>query len=158
MTGFVRSLQQEGALGFPRESLRCGAFQQCLNHRAIGFELWAASKGLSGDLNVLFALDRNGDGIANGFEYAFGTNLTEGLPLLTVRMVNGQPRIETPKRDIAAFDAYVVVQGCTNLLSGDWSLPIGPLIQTEKPEDRDWYAPLVGVPDNAFFRLRAILD
>ena len=123
------------------------------------FAVWAANKGLSGDLSALFGLDRDGDGIVNGFEYAFGTNLTAGMPLLKIRIIDGSPLVETPKRDPdTTADVSVAVEGCTNLLSGGWLLPIGPSLRSGKPSDRDWYAPLVTVPDRAFFRLRAVRE
>jgi hypothetical protein len=124
-----------------------------------GFTIWAAEHGLSGDLNTLLGLDRDGDGIANGFEYAFGTNRTAGIPLLNIRMINGRPMVETPKRDYATTGVvFVVVEGSTNLLSGSWPLAVGPATETnEKPSDRDWYTPLEALPSNAFFRLRATL-
>ena len=123
------------------------------------FAVWAANKGLSGELSALFGLDRDGDSIVNGFEYAFGTNLTAGMPLLKIRIVDGSPLVETPKRDPdTTADVSVVVEGCTNLLSGGWLLPIGPSLRSGKPSDRDWYAPLVTVPDKAFFRLRAVRE
>ena len=125
----------------------------------VGFALWATGKGLSGDPDILLGLDRDGDGVANGFEYAFGTNRTVGMPLLKIRIVDGSPLVETPKRDPdTTADVSVTVEGCTNLLSDGWTLPMGPSRRSDKPADRDWYAPLVTVPDKAFFRLRAVRE
>jgi len=126
---------------------------------ATGFALWAAQRGLSGYPHDLFALDWNGDGIANGFEYAFGDNLTNGAPLMSIRLVDGAPVIETPRRAAGTTgDAFVTVQACTNLLANQWNVPTGPLNHPAKPGNRDWYAPLVEVPGRAFFRLRVQLE
>lgn len=82
-----------------------------------GFEEWAASKNLESPLADTFALDRNGDGICNGFEYAFGTNLVAGAQALTLRMINGRPVVEIPQQDETTKDYVdVQVEGCTNLL------------------------------------------
>lgn len=134
------------------------AFPVCVVRGAC-FADWAAERGMSGDPYVLFELDRDGDGVANGFEYAFNGKLTNGVPLMTVRFVDGVPVVETPNRDPASVaDAFVTVEACTNLFEGQWTVPVGPLSHAEKPSDRDWYAPLTAVPQKAFFRLRAILD
>jgi hypothetical protein len=126
---------------------------------ATGFALWAAQHGLSGYPYELFALDRNDDGIANGFEYAFGDNLTNGVPLMTIRLVDGAPVVETPLRAAGTTgDAFVTVQACTNLLENQWNVPMGPSNHAVKPVDRDWYAPLVALPGQAFFRLRVQLE
>lgn len=126
---------------------------------ASGFAQWAAQRGLSGYPHDLFALDQDCDGVANGFEYAFGENLTNGAPLMTIRLVDGAPVVETPRRAAGTTgDAFVTVQACTNLLANQWNVPMGPSNHAAKPVDRDWYAPLVEVPGRAFFRLRVQLE
>lgn len=122
-----------------------------------GFVLWLAERGLSGDAAALFCQDRNGDGVANGFEYAYGTNLTDCAALLNIRRVNGRSVVETPERDPATTnDVAVAVEGTTNLLGGVWSLPVGPAADTAgRPAGRAWYEPQGGLPGQAFFRLRA---
>jgi hypothetical protein len=125
-----------------------------------GFARWAADKGLSGEPSVVFGQDRNGDGVVNGFEYAYGTNLTVSSLLLNIRMVGGHPMVETLRRDAATTnDVVVSVQGCTNLLSGAWSLPVEPATNTAgKPPNREWFVPLGPPPAGAWFRLRAVLQ
>jgi hypothetical protein len=126
---------------------------------ASGFTQWAAERGLSGYPYDLFALDRNGDGVANGFEYAFGYNLTNGVPLLKIRLVDGAPVIETPARAPGTTgDAVLTVQASTNLLSNQWDVPMGPANAYEKPIGKDWYMPLVPLADRAFFRLQIRLE
>ncbi len=122
-----------------------------------GFALWANSHGLSGDVAGLFGLDRNGDGVPNGFEYAFGTNLPPGVLLLDIRMVNGRPVVEMPVQD-ASTTPYVNVRvlGSTNLT--DWTLPVEPAVDTAgKPANRTWHEPLGVPPHRAFFKLEAEL-
>ncbi len=122
-----------------------------------GFTLWLADKGLSGDAAGLFGLDRNGDGLPNGFEYAFGTNLPPGVLLLDLRRVNGRTVVETPAQD-ASTAPYVDVRvlGSTNLT--DWSLPVVPSVDTAgKPANRAWYEAAGTPPNRAFFKLKAEL-
>ena len=125
-----------------------------------GFEHWAAAHNLKGDVSEMFSLDRDGDGVANAFEYTFGTNRAVGDPLILIRMVNGHPVVETPKQDTETLP-YVdlTLKGCTNLpcLSGSWLLPIFPALDTEgKSANRDWYE-TQGAPPKAFFKLEATL-
>ena len=122
-----------------------------------GFEEWAASKNLESPLADTFALDRNGDGICNGFEYAFGTNLVAGAQALTLRMINGRPVVEIPQQDETTKDYVDVrVEGCTNLLdtANGWTLQMKSASDTSgKPSCRAWYEPETA-PANAFFRLK----
>jgi uncharacterized repeat protein (TIGR02543 family) len=120
-----------------------------------GFALWANGLGLSGDAVALFGQDRNGDGVPNGFEYAFGTNAPSAGPFLNIRMVNGRPVVETPAQD-AATSPYVnlLVLGSTNLT--DWTLSVRPSEDTAgKPSNRAWHEPEGARPDKAFFKLEA---
>lgn len=122
-----------------------------------GFALWAAEKGLLGDMNVQFASDRNGDQIANGFEYAYGSNLTDGVALLNIIMHDGQPVVEITQRAVGTTnDVDVTVEGTTNLSLSKWDMTIAPATHTTgKPEGREWYVPQNDLPTRAFFRLRA---
>ena len=124
-----------------------------------GFALWASAHGLTGDPGTLFAQDRNADGLPNGFEYAFGTNWSSGLPIIRIRMVGGQPVVEVPTQDADTIPyVSLYVEGRTNLLIGAWTLPIEPAPGTgEKPANRDWFRASGGTPKNAYFRLQAML-
>lgn len=124
-----------------------------------GFTLWLTALGLSGDADALFSQDHNNDGIPNGFEYAFGTNLPEDGVLLNIRIVNGRPVIETPAQDSATLPyVEVCVVGTDDLTSCDWNLSIAPVAGTAgKPETRDWHEPKGLIPDKAFFKLKAKL-
>ena len=117
-----------------------------------GFALWASGKGLSGDAATLLGQDRNGDGIANVFDYAFGTNLNNSL-LLNIIMVNGKPMVEIPARDGDTLP-YVDVRvlGSINLI--DWTLPVSPV--PGAPFRREWFQPQ-GDSEKAFFKLEAKL-
>ena len=81
-----------------------------------GFALWVDELGLEGDPAELFVQDRNGDGIANGFEYAFGENLPSNAPLLQISVVNGQPVVQVPERDISTLSyANTMLEGSDDL-------------------------------------------
>lgn len=122
-----------------------------------GFALWASNAGLLGSQAELFLQDWNNDGIANGFEYAFGTNLPLSSLLLNIRFINGKPIVEIPKQDEATLPYVdVFVRGSTNLL--DWTLPMIPAIDTtDKPAHRSWHKPDGTPPAKAFFKLEAEL-
>ena len=123
-----------------------------------GFDRWAEARGLTGGASGdVFAGDCDGDGVANAFDYAFGANRTNGVPLLIIRMVAGRPIIETPScAPGTTDDVDVAVLGTTNLLGGVWTLPVRPALDAAgKPADRDWFEPQGEAPDKAFFRLRA---
>jgi uncharacterized repeat protein (TIGR02543 family) len=122
-----------------------------------GFDLWAKSLGLAGTRAELFVQDRNLDGIANGFEYAFGTNLPLSSLLLNIRFVNGKPIVEIPKQDDATLPYVDVrVKGSTNLF--DWTLPMIPATDTTgKPAHRSWHETEGIPPAKAFFKVDAEL-
>ena len=120
---------------------------------ASGFELWMEEHGLSGSAPALMGLDYNSNGVANAFEYAFGTNLTES-PLIVVKVVNGKIVIETPAQDGSTLPYVdISVQGSTTL--SNWTLPVAST--NGAPSGRAWYTPK-GQPANAFFRLEAELS
>jgi len=125
-----------------------------------GFDIWTHMHGLDGARDVLFSQDRDGDGVANGLEYAFGTNWTSGQVLMNIRLIDGEPVVEVPKQDTGTVSfVEVMLRGCTNLpgtLDG-WVLPILPSpASAGKPDNRDWFVP-EGLPPKAFFRIEAIL-
>jgi hypothetical protein len=126
-----------------------------------GFALWMQSKGLfTSDPETVLQNDRDGDGVANGFEYAFGSNWISGQAVLNILFVNGNPVVEVPKQDADTIPyVNLLLIGCTNLLCAPdyWTLPVE--LSTNglgKPANRDWYEPN-GSPSNAFFRLKATL-
>jgi hypothetical protein len=122
----------------------------------LGFTGWALSLGMEGDAASLFEQDRNVDGIPNGFEYAFGTNLPLTELMLNIRFVNGHIVVDIPKQDEATLPfVSVVLKGSTNLV--DWTLHSIPAIDTTgKPVNREWRE-LLGNPEKAFFKLNAEL-
>jgi uncharacterized delta-60 repeat protein len=126
-----------------------------------GFDVWMQSKGLSGDPAIAFISDRNSDNIANGFEYAFGTNWSFGQDMLNIRLVNREPVVEFPMQDSNTIPyVSLTLKGCTNLqcLPGDWTLQTAPATNTAgKSANRNWYVPVGVPPTNAFFRLNATL-
>lgn len=104
---------------------------------------------------ALFVQDRNSDGMSNGFEYAFGTNLPSVGPLLDIRMVQ-RPVVEIPVQDPSTLPyVRVNVRGSTNLF--DWTLSVIPARDTSgKPVNREWLELNANV-DKAFFKLEAEL-
>ena len=125
-----------------------------------GFDIWTHMHGLEGARGALFSQDRDGDGVANGFEYAFGTNWTSGQVLMNIRLIDGKPVVEVPRQDTGTVSfVEVALRGCTNLpvAPDGWVLPILPSPLTAgKPANRDWFVP-EGQPPKAFFRIEAIL-
>jgi len=127
---------------------------------ATGFAQWAASQGITGDLGTQLGVDRDHDGVANGFKYALGANWSNGVPLMNIRMVSGQPVVEVPKQD-ASTTAFVslLIEGSTDLLTGEWALPIESAPSTsEKPANCDWFRTSGTPVNNAFFHMRAIFS
>ena len=125
-----------------------------------GFDVWTQAHGLVGTRAVLFAGDRDGDGVPNGLEYAFGTNWSPGLGILNILLVSGSPTVEVPSQQPNTIPfAAVGVAGCTNLPGGadGWTLFLLPAANTTgKPANRDWFVP-AGAPCRAFFRVEADL-
>jgi len=120
------------------------------------FSGWLDNKGLVGVPAELFAEDRNSDGIPNGFEYAFGTNLPLTELLLNIRIVNGRMVVDIPKQDETTTPfVNVELKASTNLT--DWALQTVPAQDTTgKPSNRDWKE-TTGTLDKAFFKLHAEL-
>lgn len=115
-----------------------------------GFELWMVEQGVSGSASEQFAGDHNSNGVANVFEYAYGTNHL----VLVVQVVDGRPVVETLQQDEATLPyATVRVVGSTNLL--DWAMPISPS-EDAAPEGRAWFEADVST-NSAFFKLEAEL-
>ncbi len=125
-----------------------------------GFDVWSGLHGLTGERSLLFAQDRDSDGVANGIEYAFGTNWSPGQVLMDIKFIDDIPVVEIPKQDSSTVSyAEVLLRGCTNLpcTSGSWTLPVLPATNMiGKPGNRDWFVP-EGQPPRAFFRIDAVL-
>lgn len=119
-----------------------------------GFALWADEQGLEGEPAELFVQDRDGDGVANGFEYAFGDNLSSNMSLLRITLVDGMPVVEIPERDSSTL-SYVNTQleGSADLT--EWTLPL--MSTNGAPFGREWFCSQTPV-SNAFFRLDAELQ
>jgi len=124
--------------------------------QSLGFKGWVLSLGMEGDAALLFEQDRNVDGIPNGFEYAFGTNLPLTELLLNIRFVNGRMVVDIPKQDETTTPFVTInLKASTNLT--DWTLQTVPAQDTTgKPSNRDWKE-TTGTLDKAFFKLHAEL-
>jgi len=125
----------------------------------IAFALWLEAHHRSGDLAEQFAADWNGDGVADGFDYAFGTNWAAGQPLMSLLFIDGRPIVEVPSQDLLTTgDSELCVEGTRDLLSGGWTLLLSPSnVPTRTPPCRQWWGVTGTPPTNAFFRLRATL-
>ena len=121
-----------------------------------GFRGWMVDAESYGRPAVAFTMDFNHNGIADGFEYAFGTNLVPSLPMLNIRMINGECVIDFPVRmPDTAHEACIGVRGSTNLV--DWTYSTRPVYEpTGKPSNRQWFEP-VEPQDRMFFRLEGEL-
>jgi len=123
------------------------------------FESWLSLRGVAGDPATLFGQISPEDGVPYAFVYAFGSNLSAGEPLLTIRIINGRPIVETPAQQEMTRPFIVIrIVGTTDLSATDWTLPVVPAADTAgKPENRDWYEPGNGLPEKGFFRLETDL-
>ena len=94
-------------------------------------------------------------GYPYGLLYAFGDNFPSNAVLMQVRLVNGGPVIDIPSQDELTLDgAEVLLQGTTNLLSGDWSWLLTPALDTTgMPPNRRWWI-AVGDPLQFFGRIQ----
>jgi uncharacterized repeat protein (TIGR02543 family) len=72
------------------------------------FAAWASEQGFSGDPELLFAADGNGDGVCNGFEFAFGANWQSGEALSRLAIVDGRPVLEFPSQDPSTAGEVVI--------------------------------------------------
>lgn len=122
------------------------------------FSAWAQVRCPGSTASSAFLLDRDGDGVPNGFEYAFGTNWTPGTPLLLMRLVSGLPTVEipTPMPEATVY-VRIAVERSADLLGGVWQTNgIHPIGSNAKPANRDWLQ--LDAPDpNAVFRLHGLL-
>jgi hypothetical protein len=123
----------------------------------MGFGLWSSLHGLSGSLTNLFSLDYNSDNIANGFDYAFGTNLIPDSCLLNIRILGNQAVVEIPKQEEGTIPYVDVrVKGSTNLYT--WGLSLIPATNTiGMPPNKTWHQLPDELPNKAFFKLEAEL-
>lgn len=121
--------------------------------QAGGFTRWARNLGLEGAPEVLFDQDRNDDGIPNGFEYAFGDNLSTTDMMLMIRSVNGRIVAEIPRQDEETIPFVTVTLKASSDLE-NWTLPTIPASDTTgMPKNREWRE-ADKVPAQAFFKLQ----
>ena len=112
------------------------------------FQSWASDRGLTGDMSTLFTQDHDGNGIPNGLEYAFGSNMS-----MNIKIIHDEPGVEMSVQNSFTEDFVdIEISGTTNLV--DWSLEVSEL--GGAPEGYKWYAP-TNIPDSAFFKVDATL-
>ena len=104
------------------------------------FSAWALANCPGVDPAAAFAKNCPDSGIPNGLKFAFGTNWNPGLPLITLRSLNGAPVAEVPQ-SIPEAGPYIsiVVETSTDLGSLTWQTnglhgTNGP----DKPANRNW--------------------
>jgi hypothetical protein len=121
------------------------------------FERWLSDQGITNGSAEHFHQDHNTNGVPNGLEYAFGSNLPTDGQLLKIRNVNGRRVIETPVQDPATQPyLYLQVLGSTDLVH--WSLMVVPAADTTgMPANRLWYETAGPPLQQAFFKLEAKL-
>jgi hypothetical protein len=122
------------------------------------FDAWAQTYSPGVTAADAFAQDLDGDGVQNGFAYAFGSNLAAGAPLLNLLSVSGTPVVDVPKQ-LAATAPYVSVylEMTRSLTPTAWTTNgIEPVQDAGEPANRDWYQP-AALQTNALFRLRGVL-
>ena len=122
---------------------------------SLSFATWLQQYAPGVDPATGFAQIDPQRGYAYGLLYAFGENFPSNAPLMLVRLVNGSPVIDIPAQDELTLDgAEVLLQGTTNLLSGDWSWLLAPAPDTTgMPPNRRWWV-AVGDPLQFFGRIR----
>ncbi len=124
---------------------------------ATSFTVWTQLHTPGNPITNAFAVDRDGDGVPNGIEYAFGTNWAAGTPLLNIRIVAGVPVVEVPCLDAQAGPyAGACVEVAHDLAAPHWTNRVHAVGGSDKPSNRDWFQPDVD-GSNSFFRLRAVL-
>ncbi len=123
-----------------------------------GFEAWAQANCPGMSVGEAFVADSDEDGVNNGFEYAFGTNLVSNAPLLNVLQVEGTFVVDIP-RQLSGTAPYVSVylQMARTLDNPGWSTNgIEAVTHAQKPATRSWYKPAQALT-NGFFCLRGEL-
>jgi len=141
--------------GIPRVINGCvdmGAYE----YMFFTFNNWMSLHGLMGLPEDVFTGDWNSDGIVNGFDYAFGDNLSSGEEMLDIDIINGTPVVVVPVQDAETVPYIDVnVLGTTNFV--DWNLPITPALDTTgKPANRNWFE-TEDEYEKAYFKLKAEL-
>lgn len=122
------------------------------------FDAWAQTYCPGVLAAAAFQDDRDGDGVQNGFEYAFGTNWTAGALLLNMRSASGGPVVEIPKQ-VPETVPYVGIwlEMTRTLAPASWSSNgLSAVSEAGEPANREWFRPAASAT-NAFFRLRGTL-
>ena len=123
----------------------------------VPFSAWMQIHSLAGNPATFFSADRNSDGVANGFEYAYGTNWSSG-PSLNIRVANGHPVAELPAQEANTTPFVSLFVDVTPELTGTvaWSSAAIAANSTGKPANRIWFdAP--ATTNRSYFRARAVL-
>jgi uncharacterized repeat protein (TIGR02543 family) len=151
------TFSKDASINIGSNSAWLAAFTWVPDVSSTGFALWSSLHGLSGNLTNLFLMDYNSDNIANGFDYAFGTNLIPDSCLLNIRIISDKAVIEIPKQETGTLPYVDVrVKGSTNLY--DWGLSLIPATNTiGMPPNKTWHQLPGESLNKAFFRLEAEL-
>lgn len=129
---------------------------------AESFEAWARINCPGMNLPTAFTNDYNFDGVPNGFDYAFGSNLASNAPLLNILMgiyaSTNLPIVDIPLQ-MTSTVSYVdiLIEMTRSLNPASWfTNGMHEVDPAAEPTNRSWHVPnMVGT--NAFFRLRGDL-
>ena len=116
------------------------------------FPSWAEERGLSADTNgswrTAFMGDIDGDGIPNGIEYSFGSNMS-----MRIKIIHDEPGLQVSEQLVSTTNYVdVSVHATTNLT--DWDLEVSEI--PGAPDGHKWYAP-TNIPNNAFYKVDALM-
>jgi hypothetical protein len=141
-----------------RDDLPPSTVKSAEYHLLGSFSGWAQARGLEGEPAIIFRQDRNSDGIPNGIEYIFGTNLPSDGRLLKILIIDGRCVVESPMQDDGTLPyANLRVLCSTNMVN--WNLPVVPITDTTgKPENRAWFEPASPPAGPMFFKVEAELE
>lgn len=125
---------------------------------ADSFMAWSQANCPGEAFAAAFAADRDGDGVANGFEYAFGTNWGAGTLLLNMVTLSGMPAVEIPRQPSATRPYVdVALEMTRSLISPDWTTNgIQSVDDVSEPANRAWFQSS-SLATNGYFRLRGAL-
>lgn len=126
------------------------------------FEAWARIHSPGMDLPTAFTNDYNADGVPNGFDYAFGSNLASNAPLLNILpgiyATTNLPVLDIPLQMMSTVSyADILIEMTRSLSPASWFTNGTSAINlAAEPANRSWHVPKE-VGTNAFFRLRGEL-
>jgi len=128
------------------------------NPPAGSFAAWAQTYCPGMDLQAAFTNDYNADGVKNGFDYAFGTNLETNAPLLNIFCLTNVPVVDIPKQlDSTIPYVGIQIEMTSDLILSAWTTNgVHAIDSAGEPANRCWYTP-DAAGTGGFFRVRGLL-